>query len=219
MSEDIKKENQEKIPELPDLNGPEEPIFKKTWFFLFDIIKIVILSLAIVLPIRFFLIQPFSVKGASMEPNYFDGEYLIVDEISYRFREPKRGEVVVLRNPTHPSDFFIKRIVGLPSETIDIENGSVKITNNEDMDGFILEESYLSDSALTSGFRHEELGEDEYFVMGDNRGASLDSRAIGPIPEKNIVGRTWIRAWPVNRAAIFSAPAYQYDFNNANTSR
>lgn len=215
MSEEIRPEIQNQEPNLPNLNTPEEPIFRQVWLYIFDIIKIVILSLAIVLPIRFFLIQPFSVKGASMEPNYFDGEYLIVDEISYRFREPERGEVVVL-HPKSQSDFYIKRIVGLPNETVDIESGQVKISNTEHPEGFILKEPYLGESLVTSGFIHKELGNDEYFVLGDNRGASLDSRAIGPIPKKNIVGRAWLRAWPVDRAAIFSVPIYQFNFNNAN---
>ncbi|HLA25839.1 MAG TPA: signal peptidase I [Patescibacteria group bacterium] len=218
MPQEIKQdiENQESNePNLPNLNKPEEPVFRQVWLFLFDIIKIVVLSLAIVLPVRFFLIQPFSVKGASMEPNYHDGEYLIVDEISYRFREPERGEVVVL-HPKLQSDFYIKRIIGLPRETIDIENGQVKISNAEHPDGFILKEPYLEESLITSGFFHRVLESGEYFVMGDNRSASLDSRAIGPIPKKNIVGRAWIRAWPVNRTTIFSSPLYQYNFNNAN---
>ena len=215
MFEEIKPEIQNQEPNLPDLNTPEEPVFRQVWLFLFDIIKIVVLSLAIVLPVRFFLIQPFSVKGASMEPNYHDGEYLIVDEISYRFREPERGEVVVL-HPKLQSDFYIKRIIGLPRETIDIESGQVKISNAEHPDGFILEEPYLDESLVTSGFSHRVLEDNEYFVLGDNRSASLDSRAIGPIPKKNIIGRAWVRAWPVDRAAIFSPPAYQYNFNNAN---
>lgn len=206
MSEDfVPKPDQ--ISETPKPKQ-EEPMFRSTWLFIFDVIKIVVLSLAIVLPVRYFLIQPFSVKGASMEPTYYDGEYLVVDEISYRFREPDRGEVVVLRNPKLSSEFFIKRIIGLPNETIDIENGEVKISNAAHPDGFILRETYLPDSLVTSGFRHTVLGSTDYFVMGDNRGASLDSRAIGPIPRGNIVGRTWIRAWPLDRVGAFSSPQY-----------
>lgn len=211
MNEELKSpKNLNSNADTPSSKDPkEEPMFRQTWLFLFDVAKIIILSLAIVLPVRYFLIQPFSVKGASMEPTYYDGEYLIVDEISYRFRQPERGEVVVLRNPQLTSEFFIKRIVGLPNETVDIENGEVKIINKDHPEGFVLRESYLPDSLLTSGFRHTVLSDAEYFVMGDNRGASLDSRMIGPIPKSNIIGRTWIRAWPVNRVSLFSAPEYQ----------
>ncbi|HLC99452.1 MAG TPA: signal peptidase I [Patescibacteria group bacterium] len=206
MSENFVPKNSNQAPE--EKPQQEEPMFRSTWLFIFDVIKIVVLSLAIVLPVRYFLIQPFSVKGASMEPTYFDGEYLVVDEISYRLRDPERGEVIVLRNPKLPSEFFIKRIIGLPTETIDIENGEVKIINVAHPDGFILDETYLPDSLVTSGFRHTVLGSKDYFVMGDNRGASLDSRAIGPIPRGNIVGRTWLRAWPLDRIGAFSSPQY-----------
>lgn len=204
MSQENRKNEQTQPTDAPQ----EESIFRQVWLFIFDILKIIVLSLAIVLPVRYFLIQPFSVKGASMEPTYYDGEYLIVDEISYRLREPERGEVIVLRNPNRPSEFFIKRIIGLPGETIDIADGSVKIINAAHPEGFTLKESYLPDSTITSGFRHQELKGDQYFVMGDNRGASLDSRAIGPIPKQNIVGRTWVRVLPLNRATLFSAPQY-----------
>src|SRR5680860_453257 len=98
---------------------------RKFFIFVWEIIKVVSISLAIILPIRYFLIQPFYVKGASMEPNFHDREYLIVDEISYRFREPARGDVIVFRYPENPEEYFIKRIIGLPGESLEIMNGGV----------------------------------------------------------------------------------------------
>jgi len=187
---------------------PEEPsFFGSLARFALEILEIVVISLAIILPIRYFLIQPFYVKGASMEPTFDDHEYLIIDELSYRVRQPERGEVIVFRYPLDPRQFFIKRLIGLPGETVKISGDKVTIINAEHPDGFVLDESaYLSSDVLTQGDRTITLSKDEYFVMGDNRTASLDSRTFGPLPAKNIVGRVWIRGWPLDRATVFSAP-------------
>ncbi len=175
--------------------------------FIWEILKIVIIALLIVVPIRYFLFQPFFVRGQSMEPNFENGDYLIVDEISYRFRSPQRGEVVVFKYPQNPSLSYIKRIVGLPGETIAIEADSVIIFNWEGSQ--ILDESdYLSPSVLTPGDVRVSLDEDEYFVLGDNRVSSADSRRWGFLPEENIVGRVLFRAWPFTALARFEAPAY-----------
>jgi signal peptidase I len=177
--------------------------------FLVEVLKVVIISLAIIIPVRYFLIQPFYVKGASMEPNFHDNEYLIIDEISYRLRTPDRGDVVVLRNPNRPSEFFIKRIIGLPGETVEIENGHVFITNTINPNGKQLDESpYLKKEVVTSGTTDVTLGPEEYIVLGDNRPSSLDSRTFGPIHRSEIIGRTWIRAWPIGRATVFDAVPY-----------
>lgn len=170
-----------------------------------ELAEIIIISLAIILPIRYFLIQPFYVKGASMEPTFDDHEYLIIDELSYRFRTPERGEVVVFRYPLDPRQYFIKRVVGLPGETVRVSNSTITITNADNPQGFVLDEdAYLSPEVITNGERTVQLATDEYFVMGDNRSASLDSRTFGILPAKNIVGRVWIRGWPLDRAAVFS---------------
>ena len=171
--------------------------------FIWETAKIIIISLAIIIPIRYFLFQPFFVRGASMEPNFENGEYLIIDEISYRFHEPERGDVVVFKYPKYPSQYYIKRVVALPNEIIKIEDGEVTIFNKENPTGFILDESYLSEgNEFTSGNLEISLSEDDYFVLGDNRKASSDSRKWGLLPRKYIVGRAWLRAWPVNRLGI-----------------
>jgi signal peptidase I len=175
--------------------------------FIWEIFKIVIIALLIVVPIRYFLFQPFFVKGQSMEPNFENGDYLIIDEISYRFGNPQRGEVVVFKYPQNPSLRYIKRIVGLPGETIVIEVDSVIIFNEEGSQ--ILDESaYLPASCQTPGDVRVSLDEDEYFVLGDSRASSADSRRWGPLPEENIVGRVLFRAWPFTALAKFEAPAY-----------
>src|SRR5690606_17051105 len=130
----------------------------------------------------------FYVKGASMEPNFYDHEYLIIDELSYRFRDPMRGEIVVFRYPRDPREYFIKRVVGLPGETVEITDGKVIISNAQYPNGLELEEEYL-DGVPTDGKKKITLGADEYFVLGDNRDESLDSRAFGPLTRDHIVGR------------------------------
>lgn len=184
---------------------------KSFFLFLFEVVKIAVVTLAIILPIRYFLMQPFFVKGASMEPNFDDGQYLIIDELSYRLREPTRGEVVVFRYPVDPTQYYIKRIIGLPGETVEIADGHIKITNSEHPLGFVLDESnYLPAAVSTYGNAKEAMGADQFFVLGDNRSASYDSRRWGPLPRKNITGRVLLRAWPPQTARIFEAPAYSY---------
>jgi signal peptidase I len=176
---------------------------RNTLLFLFETLKIVIIALVIVVPIRYFIFQPFFVKGASMEPNFDDGQYLIIDELSYHFREPQRGEVIVFKYPYNPSQRYIKRIIGLPGETIEIKDGQVLIN------GQILDESnYLPEGTVTSGLIKTNLGEKEYFVLGDNRLASSDSRRWGVLPRENIIGRVYLRAWPFVSWAKFEAPSY-----------
>jgi len=181
--------------------------------FILEVLQIVILSSAIIIPIRYFLIQPFYVKGASMEPNFLDHEYLIIDELSYRFRQPERGEIVVFRYPRNPSDFFIKRVIGLPGETVEISDGVITIFNKDYPNGFALSEPYLG-QVQTLGTKKVTLQSDEYYVMGDNREESMDSRSFGPIKKTHLIGRVWVRGLPLNRLATFSKP--DYNLRNAN---
>ncbi|MBU0613894.1 signal peptidase I, partial [Patescibacteria group bacterium] len=147
------------------------------------------------------------VKGASMEPNFFDHEYLIIDEISYRLGEVKRGDVIVFVPPTATNGFYIKRVIGLPGETVQIEEGIIKIYNDEYPSGFVLSEEYIDE--YTHGIERVVLGLDEVYVLGDNRGASLDSRKIGPIKIDSIVGRAWLRGLPIDRAGVIGVPKYE----------
>lgn len=158
--------------------------------------KLVILALVVVIPFRIFIAQPFIVEGASMDPTFKSGEYLIVDELTYRFRDPERGSVLIFKYPRDPKKYFVKRVIGLPGETVSIEGGSVRITNNENPEGFVLEEPYVLYGKQESMTR--KLGDGEYFVLGDNRFGSADSRLWGPVPEDNIIGRPILRFYPTS---------------------
>ncbi len=191
-------------------------MIKNFFSFVLELIKVVIISLAIILPIRYFLIQPFYVKGASMEPSFYDHEYLIIDEISYRFREPQRGDIIVFRYPQNPQEYFIKRLIGLPGEKVQLKDGDVYLYNQQSPDGFKLNEPYLSPGTKTYGFNEEilSLGRDEFYLLGDNRNSSKDSRSFGPVNKSFIIGRVLFRGWPVNRVNFFSAPAYELRTSN-----
>ena len=182
--------------------------FKSFFQFWWEILKIVLLALVIVIPIRYFLFQPFLVKGQSMEPNFHDNDYLIIDEISYRIREPERGEVIVFKSPQNPSQRFIKRVIGLPGETIEIKDDKVMIIK-EDKVQILDETSYLSPSLKTPGNLITTLNKNEYFVLGDNRRVSSDSRSWGLLPGKNIIGRVIFRAWPITALALIEEPKYE----------
>ncbi|MBT4516736.1 MAG: signal peptidase I [Candidatus Komeilibacteria bacterium] len=211
--EENKKEIQENLaPESTDMDmsnfseDDEDSLvlswLKKFGILVFEVVKVVLISLAIILPIRLFLVQPFYVEGASMEPNFYQNEYLIIDELSYRFNEKQRGEVIIFKNPKNTRAYFIKRIIGLPGEAVSIDEGRVYI------DGEILEEAYIENF---SSDKHEAitLEENEYFLMGDNRSNSLDSRQIGPVNESYVIGRVWVRGWPINRVNTFNVPIYE----------
>ncbi len=177
--------------------------------FVLEILQILLISLVIVIPIRFFVAAPFYVKGASMEPNFYDHEYLIIDELSYRFHDPGRGEIVVFRYPKDPSQFFIKRVIGLPGETIEIANGNVRIYNDAHPNGVLLKETYLTHET-NSPPQTVTLKAEQYFLMGDNRPSSLDSRTFGAVSRSLVVGRVWLRGLPIDRWTVFHTPTYAH---------
>lgn len=194
---------EEKPLENKDLNQKKNPgNFSSIWDFITEMVKFTILSLVIVAPIRIFIAQPFLVSGGSMDPTFADGEYLIIDEFSYYFKNPERGEVIVFRYPNNPSKYFIKRIIGLPGETVIVKNAQVTIKNNENPDGIKLEEDYVKNIDTQNKDVDTKLGNNEYFVMGDNRPQSSDSRDWGPVADKFITGHVVLRLLPVARASV-----------------
>ncbi|KKR53452.1 MAG: Signal peptidase I [Parcubacteria group bacterium GW2011_GWA1_40_21] len=194
MEQENKNSNDlQKNTSQPNLEAVEPN--KKENFFK-EVIKFVLLSAIIVLPIRLFIAQPFIVSGSSMDPTFANGQYLIVDRISYRFEEPKRGDVIIFRYPLDTKKFFIKRIIGLPSETMEIQGAQVAIKDKESEKSLALIEPYL-DAKKSEDYRKSiSLKDDEYFVMGDNRTESSDSRIWGPLKRSLIVGRPFVRLFP-----------------------
>lgn len=167
---------------------------------LLELLQFAAIALIIVIPVRYFIAQPFIVSGASMENTFHTGEYLIIDQVTYSFNDPARGDVIVFRYPKDPSKFFIKRVIGLPGETIDIQGSVVKLTK-ADGTQTILTEPYIKSMAENTSLT-ETLGDREYFVMGDNRDASSDSRVWGVLQKEKIVGRALLRLFPFSKIAV-----------------
>lgn len=182
--------------------------FDTTREYVIEFLKLVLISSAIIIPIRYFLIQPFYVKGASMEQSFYDKEYLIIDEFSYRFNAPERGDVVIFKYPKDPSQYFIKRVIGMPGETVEIKDGYVFLKDENGESKFLDESLYLNSDTLTYTDLTMELKEGEYFVLGDNREASLDSRVFGPLHEEFLIGKAWIRGWPFDRFGVIEGVEY-----------
>lgn len=190
---ETEKKNSENISERAG-GSPKESLF--------DFVKFAILAIIVVIPIRLFIAQPFIVSGASMVPTFESGHYLIIDELSYRFEEPKRGEVIVFRFPPEPSKFLIKRIAGLPGETVSIKGTDVLIQNTEHPDGFVWKQGAIS-ASRERGDQTVTLNAGEYFVLGDNRDQSADSRLWGALKREFIVGRPLVRLLPLSDIGVF----------------
>jgi signal peptidase I len=175
---------------------------------LLEIFEIVVIAIVAVFLVRTFLVQPFLVSGTSMWPTFANGDYVLVDELTYHIRPPERGEVIVFHDPEDYGTYFIKRIIGLPGERVTIASGTITIYNASHPNGFALRESYLPAGTVTSGDETFNLSSSSYLMLGDNRPASYDSRSWGPLPAKNIVGLVRVRLWPLNAITFFSAPKY-----------
>lgn len=170
-----------------------------------ELLQFIIIVLVIIIPIRFFVAQPFVVVGESMLPTFTTNEYLVVDELSYKFEAPERGQVIVFKYPYATEEngdakYFIKRIIGLPGETVIIKNDTVTIKNADHPDGFVLNEPYTS--APTDTTMTTTLGLNQYFVMGDNRPESFDSRSWGPVDKNLIVGKALLRLLPPSKISL-----------------
>ncbi|MCC2631023.1 MAG: signal peptidase signal peptidase [Candidatus Paceibacter sp.] len=184
----------------PPLKTPPTPDKKENFFA--EIVKFTFIALLIVLPIRLFIAQPFIVSGASMDPTFDTGEYLIVDQLSYQVSEPQRGQVVVFKYPKDETKFFIKRIIGLPGETVILDGTTVIIKNKENPDGFRLNEPYISLNNEKDDNVTITLKADQFFVLGDNRRQSFDSRSWGVLPRNMIIGKAFIRLFPIDKISI-----------------
>ncbi len=186
---------------------PSTP-FKRFLASAWETAEVVIIALVTVFVIRTFIAQPFLVSGASMEPNFHNGNYLLIDELTYRFRTPERGEVIIFRYPGNESEFFIKRIIGLPGESLTIADNQITITTTSGQT-LAVKEPYLADTTRTFGQKTVTLRADEFFMMGDNRSNSFDSRNWGPLNKKEIIGIARLRLFPFGQLGVLSAPQYQ----------
>ena len=183
-------------------------MFKRMGTFFLDILEVIVFAVGIFFFVYLLIMRPHKIKGASMTPTYPDGEYLLTEKVTYYLRDPKRGDVVVFTPPISDIDEFIKRVIALPGETVMIKGGRVYIDNE------LLEESYIDNSMQTRGGTFLSEGQsfkvppDLYFVMGDNRPNSSDSRYWGPITKSEITGRAWVVYWPPKLSGVVQKPSY-----------
>ncbi|HEX9608665.1 MAG TPA: signal peptidase I [Candidatus Paceibacterota bacterium] len=182
--------------------APSHALPEKKENFFGDVVRFALIAFIIVVPIRIFIAQPFIVQGASMLPTFDSGQYLIVDQLSYHFTPPIRGEVVIFKHPHMPSTFLIKRVVGLPGETIELRGQTVTIKSAAEPNGFVLEEPYIREQTVVYEPQTITLGLGEYFVLGDNRNASSDSRAWGALDQTFIVGKAFLRLLPISETSV-----------------
>lgn len=219
-------ENQENIEKKEEEKRKKEEKTEKVgkFSYFFELIKVIFWALIIIIPIRTFLFQPFFVQGASMEPNFHNGEYLIVNELGYKetevgfgdkdvfkvsaYKNLQRGDVIVFKYPKNPREFFIKRVIGLPNEKIIIRNGKIEVYNKENPGGIVLSEGeYLPTVSNYTDCNDQEcafeIGSGEYLVLGDNRSRSSDSRTWGLLDQEYIIGKVLLRAWPLSKIGLF----------------
>jgi len=183
----------------------------KSWY---QLAKGIDILLILGLLFRAFILQPFVVEGNSMETNFHNKEFLLVDRISYKFREPQRGDVIIFRFPRNQADDYIKRIIGLPGETVRIQASQVFINNQ------IIYEDYLQPMSQTligsdpANFLEKTLGSEEYFVMGDNRSNSSDSRDWGMVPKANLIGRAWLTVYPFQNFSLVQKAPFRLEYSS-----
>lgn len=193
---------------------------RKFFASVLEVVEVIVIAVAAVIIIRVFLVQPFLVSGTSMSPNFSNGDYVLVDELTYRLRAPERGEVIVFHDPQDYSTYFIKRIIGLPNEKVTIASDTVTVYNTANPNGLVLNETYLPAGTITSpndcvagaivnAVCTYTLSSSSYLAFGDNRPFSFDSRSWGPLPAANIVGLVRVRLWPPSAITVFEAPKYQ----------
>ena len=204
---------------MEEIKKQSEPATETGWFNQFrksfwgELIQIVLVSLIIVIPFRLYIAQPFLVSGPSMDNTFKDGQYLIVDELTYHLRNPQRGEVVIFHYPLDTTKYFIKRVIGLPGETVEIKNDKVTICHSTttiptcatDPNKFTLDEPYVNHipSIPPRPDAVAALKADEYFVLGDNRPVSSDSRIWGPVKRSLFTGRPFLRLLPLSKMSLF----------------
>lgn len=176
--------------------------------FLFDILESIVVALAIFVVVYLFLFQPHQVKGASMDPNFHDGEYILTNKFQYHFDEPKRGDVIVFKSPQNPDIDYIKRIIGLPGDKVALRNNHFYVNSKELPESYIAPELFTYNGSYLREGMEILVPENHYFVVGDNRPRSSDSREWGPIEKSAIIGKSQFRYWPFDRMGIINRAQY-----------
>ncbi len=213
-SEALAKEDVYSVTESIRVHQVMKKIFHSLYLFVTDILETAVLAFALFIIVNVFVAQLHQVYGNSMLPDFHNGEYLLTDKVTYRLRPPERGEVIIFKAPEAPHLDYIKRIIGLPGETLMIKDNQVYVFNGTHPDGLVLKESYLKPGAVTEGKKSISEGvkfvipPDSYVVFGDNREVSSDSRTWGVITKSEIIGRSLVRLWPPSTFTVIAHARY-----------
>lgn len=178
--------------------------------FVMDILETVVFIGSFFIVVYLFIMQPNQVKGASMEPTFISGDYIMTSKITYKFRPPKRGDVIVFKSPKNPDIEYIKRIVGVSGDKVEIKNSQIFVNNNLVPENYISEATNLWDGGYAKEGVPMTVLENYLFVMGDNRPRSSDSREFGPVPIDSIIGQVFYRYYPANKAGWIKNPLEKF---------
>ena len=181
---------------------------KGALFFFWEIIKIVLIALIIVVPIRYFVFQPFFVRGQSMEPNFQNGQYILTNKVEYKLRSPNRGDVVIFKSPRNKDVDYIKRIIGKPGDRVMLKEGTFYVNGTKVEESYLASGTYISQGSFLREGSEIIVPKGQYFLVGDNRGHSSDSREFGTIPLEDFIGRAFLRYWPFSQAGLIQQPTY-----------
>lgn len=200
----------------PDENSEEQnqsdnlpiSIGKRIVNFFLDFLETIVVALSIFVVVYLFIVQPHEVKGSSMEPNFHNNDYILTDKISLKLHEPNRGDVVIFKAPKNPEVDYIKRVIGLPGEKVKIQNGEVFINDKKLNEPYLVDKTNLFPGSFVQEGISIPVPEGKYFVMGDNRSHSSDSREFGPIVNNLIIGKAIFRYWPMNKLGLIKSMDY-----------
>lgn len=199
-----------------DLNDPVLQRLQRRIVF-FELLMLTAVAAVFITAVHLFVVQPFITSGDSMAPTFDSGEYLVIDEISYYSHTPERGDVVVFRYPLDPSVYFIKRLIGVPGDTVTIKKGVVSVQTQNSSSSVVVQEFYVTPANKTLDSSTITLTSDEYFVLGDNRAGSFDSRLWGPVPRRYIIGEPILRLFPLQKLALWPGQSHA-SFSGASSS-
>lgn len=183
-------------------------VIKRAVGALFDFLQGIVVILAIMVMIYLFIMSPQEINGASMEPNFHNGEYILTNKIEYKLHDPKRGDVVIFKSPRNKDIDYIKRIIGEPGDRIMLKGGSYYINGTKLDELYLTPGTYIGAGNFLREGSEIIVPEGRYFVSGDNRGHSSDSREFGPIPKEDFIGKAFFRYWPFSEAGAIAAPSY-----------
>lgn len=207
VSDAPREDRQEEHKSKENLSLPAL-IVKKVTTFVLDFLETIVVALSIFVVVYLFLVQPHEVKGSSMEPNFHNNEYILTDKISFRLHEPQRGDVVIFKAPKNPEVDYIKRVIALPGDRVKVQGGFVYINDEKLDEPYLADQTNLFPGSFLSEGVDITVSEEEYFVLGDNRPHSSDSREFGPIPKKLMIGRAFLRYWPPGVAGLLPVIRY-----------